>query len=72
MDSGADGNAADGDGITVLHAAVIAENLEACRVLLSHGANPDQKDVDGDTPRKCAQEDGSDEMKDLFASYKKP
>jgi len=69
LKAGADGNAADGDGITVLQAAVIGENVEACRILLAHGADPDRSDADGDTPRKCAEEDGSDEMKKVFASF---
>ena len=70
LDLGADGSAADDDGITVLHAAVISDNIEACKLLLAHpGVDPDQPDVDGDTPRKCAEEDGSDAMKALFDDY---
>ena len=68
LQAGANVNAADADGITCLHAAVIAENLPACRILLRHGADPDLADADGDTPRSCAQEDGSDEMKQMFAN----
>lgn len=62
-----DVNAVDEDGISVLQAAVIAGQVEACRLLLRHGANPDLPDDDGDTPRHCAADDGSPDMQRLFA-----
>ena len=67
LNAGARVDAADQDGISVLQAAVIAGQTETCRILLQQGkANPDQPDHDGDTPRLCAQDDGSPEMKLLF------
>jgi acyl-CoA-binding protein len=59
-------NASDHDGISVLQAAVIAGHVDVCQVLLRHGADPDQKDHDGDTPRSCADDDGSEAMQALF------
>jgi acyl-CoA-binding protein len=61
-----DVNAADDNGISVLQAAVIAGQIDVCRFLLEHGANPDQEDEDGDTPRHCAVDDGSEELLGLF------
>mmetsp|Transcript_9312 Transcript_9312/g.17768 ORF Transcript_9312/g.17768 Transcript_9312/m.17768 type:complete len:369 (-) Transcript_9312:1392-2498(-) len=63
-----DVDSADDDGISILQAAVIAGQVEVCRLLLKHGANPDLPDDDGDTPRHCAADDGSEELKILFAS----
>jgi ankyrin repeat protein len=59
-------NAPDHDGISVLQAAVIAGHVDVCQVLLRHGADPDQQDHDGDTPRSCADDDGSEAMQALF------
>ena len=64
-----DVDAKDDDGSSVLQAAVIAGQVEACRLLLKYGANPDLPDDDGDTPRHCAADDGSQEMKFLFDSF---
>jgi acyl-CoA-binding protein len=61
-------NAADEQGISVLQAAVIAGQVKACRLLLQAGANPDQADEDGDTPRHCAADDGAEELRRLFHS----
>jgi acyl-CoA-binding protein len=66
LDHGANPNTVDNDGISVLQAAVISGNVNTCRLLLDRGAHPDQADHDGDTPRSCAEDDGSTEMKDLF------
>jgi ankyrin repeat protein len=54
---GANVQAADHDGITVLQAAVIGGDVDTCRLLCVLGANPDQPDADGDTPRTCAKDD---------------
>lgn len=54
---GANVHAADNDGISVLQAAVIGGDVETCRLLCVLGANPDQEDRDGDTPRNCSQDD---------------
>jgi acyl-CoA-binding protein len=68
LDHGANPNKVDNDGISVLQAAVISGNVDTCRLLLERGADPDQGDNDGDTPRSCAEDDGSTKMKDLFLS----
>jgi acyl-CoA-binding protein len=68
---GANPLAADGDLISVLQTAVIASNVDICRLLLENGADPDQPDMDGDTPRTCAQDDGNQDMKDLFEAKEK-
>jgi ankyrin repeat protein len=71
LNAGARVDAADQEGISVLQAAVIAGQTETCRILWQQGkADPDQPDHDGDTPRLCAQDDGSREMKLLFGLYK--
>lgn len=66
LDAGGDPNSADRDGISVLQTAVIAAKRDIVSLLLQHKANPDQKDLDGDTPRSCAMMDGSEKMKALF------
>lgn len=56
------------DAMSVLQIAVVAGHVEVCRWLLyTAGADPDQPDADGDTPRSCAIESSSPEMRDLFA-----
>jgi hypothetical protein len=71
LNAGARVDAADQDGISVLQAAVIAGQTETCRILWQQfKADPDQPDHDGDTPRLCAQDDGSREMKLLFGLCK--
>lgn len=68
LNAGADPNAADLEGIGVLQAAVIAGHAKVASILLEKGADPQQPDMDGDTPLSCAQDDGSEDMKLLFAS----
>ena len=67
LDRGADANCTDAEGISALQAAVIGGDAECVRLLLQAGADPDHEDVDGDTPRGCAADDSSEEMKALFA-----
>ena len=67
LDNGADANSTDREGISVLQAAVIGGDVECVRLLLQAGADPDHRDADGDTPRSCANDDGSEEIKALFA-----
>ena len=53
--------AVDDDGISVLQTAVIAGQSAVCAyLLLEAGADPDQPDLDGDTPRLCALDEDSD------------
>lgn len=66
--AGGDSNAVDGEGISVLQAAVIGGNVDAVKLLLEAGADPDHEDIDGDTPRSCAGDDGSEEMRALFTT----
>lgn len=69
LDQGAEVNACDNDGISVLQAAVIAGHLDICQLLLQEGANPDLPDSDGDSPRSCAADDGSRTLRKLFKEY---
>ena len=46
--------------------AVISGNNRICKVLLDSGADADQADEGGDTPRSCAMEDGDKVMKRVF------
>eukprot|EP00980_Cylindrotheca_fusiformis_P029109 scaffold22721_cov137-Cylindrotheca_fusiformis.AAC.4 len=62
-------NAGDKDGITSLHAAVISGHADACRLLLNAGADPDQEDRDGDTPRGCAEDDDDDAIQTVFHEF---
>jgi ankyrin repeat protein len=52
---GADPNARDNVGWTPLHIAVVQENNEAVRLLVSAGADIHARDVDGITPLEFAE-----------------
>ncbi|KAL3804723.1 hypothetical protein HJC23_008538 [Cyclotella cryptica] len=69
IQSGADVNAFDSDGIGVLQTAVMGGNIDAVKLLLENGADPDARDVDGETPRTWVDDDGNEEMFNLFALY---
>jgi acyl-CoA-binding protein len=58
-------HATDDDGISILQTAVAAGHVPVVEYLLRMGANPDQADLDGETPRSMAEE--SPAMKRLFA-----
>ena len=47
-------NAIDGEGLSVLHRAVRANNIQAVRTLLDNGADINLKDKDGFTPLYAA------------------
>lgn len=71
LESGADPNCSDKDGMSVLQAAVLGRSVTVARMLLEYGANPDHYDMDGDSPRMLATEIEEDdtnghEMRDLF------
>jgi hypothetical protein len=55
-------NAADADGLTALHYAVIIGSAGLARTLLAAGADPSKCDVDGESPISMAREDGKDEL----------
>jgi len=50
----------------VLEAAVIGGSIEVVTILVNAGADPDHQDVDGDTPRSCAEDDDNEDMKMLL------
>jgi acyl-CoA-binding protein len=70
--NGANVNSADVEGISVLQAAVIAGHVDAAKLLLQNGADPDHEDLDGDTPRSCAKDDSTEEIKELFNNIPVP
>ena len=61
----ADVNATDNAGIS-FRAAVYWEDMEVVRMLLEVGADLDREDVDGDTPRVCADEGDCEGIKMLL------
>ena len=66
LERGASVSAQDHYGASVLQSAVIAGHVNIAKLLLDHGADPNQVDEDGDSPRLCAIDDGSPEMQYLF------
>lgn len=54
LQEGAEINSADKFGITALHKAVHHRHKAAVEFLLRHGANPDQPNITGQTPRHWA------------------
>lgn len=70
LNTGANVNAIDQDGIGVLQTAVIAGiDLEGVRVLMEAGADPYMEDNDGDSPRSIALEEGRQDIIALFDMY---
>ncbi|KAH9046631.1 ankyrin repeat-containing domain protein [Lactarius hengduanensis] len=68
LEYGADPNACD-DNYTPLHEASSKGFLEIARVLLSYGANVDEKDGEGRTPFEVASLKGHDEMGKLLLEH---
>ncbi|XP_020098684.1 potassium channel AKT1-like [Ananas comosus] len=60
------------DGSTALHLAVCEGNSQLVEFLLEIGANIDQPDFHGWTPRNLADQQGHDEIKALFEDKKAP
>ena len=70
VEYGANLNAVDCDGIGIIQTALSAGlGIESVRMLLEAGANPDDCDVDGDSPRMWVSEEGDKDLVDLFASF---
>ncbi|XP_076953994.1 potassium channel AKT1-like [Bidens hawaiensis] len=67
-----DATRARNDGSTALHIAVCEGNIEMVKFLLDQGANFDQQDYHGWTPRTLADQQGHEEIKTLFSSFKLP
>ncbi|KAI3781881.1 hypothetical protein L2E82_11909 [Cichorium intybus] len=58
------------DGSTALHVAVCEGNIEMVKFLLGQGANVDQRDGHGWTPRDLADQQGHEDIQTLFQSVK--
>nr|XP_043635151.1 potassium channel AKT1-like isoform X2 [Erigeron canadensis] len=58
------------DGSTALHVAVCEGNIEIVKYLLDQGANIDQQDHQGWTPRDLADQQGHEDIKTLFLTVK--
>ncbi|KAJ0780666.1 putative cyclic nucleotide-binding domain, potassium channel, voltage-dependent, EAG/ELK/ERG [Helianthus annuus] len=69
---GGDVTRARNDGSTALHVAVGEGNTEMVKFLLDQGANIDQQDHLGWTPRDLADQQGHEEIKTIFLSFKLP
>ncbi|KAJ1390188.1 Voltage-dependent channel domain superfamily [Sesbania bispinosa] len=59
-------------GTTALHVAVSEDNVEIVKFLLDHGANIDQPDKHGWTPRDLADQQGHQDIKAIFESTGEP
>ncbi|KAK6147719.1 hypothetical protein DH2020_018631 [Rehmannia glutinosa] len=60
------------NGCTALHVAVCEDNVEIVKFLLNQGANIDTIDETGWTARDLAEQQGHENIKELFESYKVP
>jgi ankyrin repeat protein len=71
LDAGADVHAAARNTMQVqaLHAAVAARHLEATRLLLDHGADPNARQQAGYTPLMGAAGSGRDELVDVLLGH---
>ncbi|XP_057765830.1 potassium channel AKT1-like isoform X2 [Salvia miltiorrhiza] len=58
------------EGRRALHVAVCEGNIEMVKFLLDQGANIDVADENGFTSRDLAEQQGHDDIKELFASFK--
>ncbi|KAI3801883.1 hypothetical protein L1987_30000 [Smallanthus sonchifolius] len=67
---GGDITRARNDGSTALHVAVCEGNIEIVKFLLDQGANIDQQDNHGWTPRDLADQQGHEDIKSLFLTVK--
>ena len=71
IDAGADPGVASRNGMQVqpLHAAVASRNLDAVRLLLDHGADPNARQQVGYTPLMGAAGSGRDDLVDLLLAH---
>ncbi|KAK4265137.1 hypothetical protein QN277_026226 [Acacia crassicarpa] len=60
------------NGTTALHVAISEANMEIIKFLLDHGSDIDKPDKEGWTPRGLADQQGHEEIKDIFASSGEP
>ncbi|KAG6587906.1 Potassium channel AKT1, partial [Cucurbita argyrosperma subsp. argyrosperma] len=67
---GGDVRSAKINGTTALHVAVCEDNIEIVKFLLQQGADIDKADVHGWTPRDLADQQGHEEIKNLFQTTK--
>lgn len=56
------------NGSSALHVAVCEDNIEIVKYLLDRGANVDQPDENNWTPRDLAEQQGHEDIKELFES----
>ncbi|KAI4316292.1 hypothetical protein L6164_024286 [Bauhinia variegata] len=66
VEFGVDVSQAKADGITALHTAVCEGNAEIVRFLVEKGAQVDKPDIHGWTPRALSEQQGQEEIKDIF------
>ncbi|CAI0543058.1 unnamed protein product [Linum tenue] len=59
------------NGSTALHVAVCEDNAEIVRYLLEQGADADKPDVNGWTPRDLADQQGHEEIQNMFKTSSK-
>lgn len=62
LQNGVDPNYCIADGISVLHFAAQNNDLTAAKILLKYGANPNNKNMDQQTPLDIAMLHGHTEM----------
>lgn len=67
---GGDITSAKNNGTTALHVSVCEDNVEIAKFLLEQGADIDKPDVHGWTPRDLADQQGHEEIKNLFQTTK--
>ncbi len=65
----ADANAADENGATVLHGAVLDRDVDLVTWLISHGANVNAKDGSGQTPLMVGAEKGASKIVDVLLQH---
>jgi len=61
-------NRLDGYGVTPVHVAVRAQNIDSLRWLLSHGADPTIRDRDGRTAADYVSTDVPERQREDFVS----